>query len=298
MDDITAVIPLELSEELDMSMSAKSIDFNGITFYPKPNRTNEYIIYYVATLRNLSLRLKNDSLTIVNSIHKYFKGNNYTDYSQSEIEQTFIELSDEIGLDILDAEIKKISYGLVIITPAKLNYSALSYHKQTRPVPMLNIARQYGVKYFKTDYNLKAYDKAYEVRVHNGLKSEVDMYRVEVEVKNMKNLHKRKNPIKIYTVKDLFSYEVVQYLMEDLINKYEEIEKEPIYDYSLLSDMQMKVLGIMKTHKLRDFYKKHKNKSYKRFRKVLKEVEILSDTECHQTTISLLYSKATQLLNS
>ena len=115
---------------------------------------------------------------------------------------------------------------------------------------------------------------------------------------NMKNLWKRKNPIRIYTVKDLFSYEVVQYLMEDLINKYEEIEKEFIYDYSLLNKEQRSVLSIMKNNSLRSFLRKSENKTYKRYKTKLKLIEELSDEECHRTTLRLLNDKATQLLNS
>ena len=298
LDDITFVISNELTKDLDMSGSAKPVEFNNIIYYPKKSNNNEYVIYYQAKVKNLIVRMNNDTITIINSFHKFFKGNNYTDYSLNQIEATCVDVCNAIGVDILNAKIKKIAYGLVIKTNAKKNYDSWLYHKSTKPSLMTNRGRVYGAKFHKTDFNIKGYDKSLESKLHDQVKIDFDLFRFEVEVINMKNLWKRKNPIRIYTVKDLFSYEVVQYLMEDLINKYEEIEKELIYDYSLLNKEQRSVLSIMKNNSLRSFLRKSENKTYKRYKTKLKLIERLLDEEYHHTTFRLLNDKATQLLNS
>ena len=298
IDDVKIEIPLELTEELDMSYSAKPIEFNDVIFSPKKYNNDEYVIYYQAKVNNLIFRINNDNLTIINSFHKFFKGNNYTDYSLNQIEATYVDVCNAIDVDILNAKIKKIAYGLVIKTNAKKNYDSWLYHKSTKPSLMTKRGKQYGVKFYKTDYNIKGYDKSLESKLNNQVKIDLDLFRFEVEVINMKNLWKRKNPIRIYTVKDLFSYEVVQYLMGDLINKYEEIEKEHIYDYSLLKKEGRSVLSMMKNHPLRSYLRKSENKTYKRYKTKLKLIERLSDEQYHHTTLRLLNDKATQLLNS
>ena len=244
------------------------------------------------------MRLKNDSLTIVNSIHKYFKGNNYTDYSLSEIEQTFIELSDEIGLDILNAKIKKIAYGLVIKTNAKKNYDSWLYHKSTKPSPMTKRGRVYGAKFHKTDYNIKGYDKSLESKLHYQVKIDFDLFRFEVEVINMKNLWKRKNPIRIYTVKDLFSYEVVQYLMDDLLDKYNTIEKSPLYDFSKLNKQDRLIVSMLSFDQARGFLQKKEKHNYKRYYSRKKMINKEQNLDYAKVTELLLLNKATELLNS
>ena len=76
VDDVKIEIPLELTEELDMSGSAKSVEFNDVIFSPKKYSNDEYVIYYQAKVNNLIFRINNDTLTIINSFHKFFKGNN------------------------------------------------------------------------------------------------------------------------------------------------------------------------------------------------------------------------------
>ena len=69
IDDAKIEIPLELTEVLDMSGSAKRVEFNNVIFSPKKYSNDEYVIYYQAKVNNLIFRINNDTLTIINSFH-------------------------------------------------------------------------------------------------------------------------------------------------------------------------------------------------------------------------------------
>ena len=82
IDDIKLDISLDISEELNVFIS-KVYDLHGILFYPVLNTKTGQVKYWESTYENLKLRLTNDSLVVLNSWHKFFKGNNYSDYTLS-----------------------------------------------------------------------------------------------------------------------------------------------------------------------------------------------------------------------
>ena len=297
LDDIKIEIPLELSEELNVFVR-KEYDFNGMIFYPFVNNKTGQVKYWESTYENLKLRLTNNSLVVLNSWHKFFRGNNYSDYSLNHIIETYRDISNILGIDILNAEVKKITYGLVVDTPAEINYNNWSYYKSKPPAPMLKGSKKYGVKFFFTDFNLKGYDKKIEVKLHNGIVIEKEMFRIEVEVKYMKHLRIRKSPINIYSVADMLDYENIQYLMNDLMNKYNTIEKIPYYDFSLLDKNDRLVVSMLNFNKSRSFLKKEENHTYKRYLSKMKLINKNSNLDYADITESLLMEKATQLLNS
>ncbi|MBT3418588.1 MAG: hypothetical protein HN427_07425 [Flavobacteriales bacterium] len=298
LDDIKFVIPFEKEINFSTIESGKSIILNNIEYFPFYNAKYGFVSYYQSKVENLIIKLTSDKITVTNSWHKFYKGNNYSDYSLKEIYKTYCRLSDLIGFNILDADVKKVSYGLVIETEPKKNYSSWFYYKNSKPAPMMKGAREYGKKFLKTDFNIKGYDKSYEVKSHYGIKLESELFRVEIEVINMKHLNKRKSPLHIYKVKDLLDYEKLQHLMNDLISKYEAIEKDFIYDIENMKKKDIEVLSMLRFEPVRDFLKKNKNKTYKRYKKRITDLQSKIINSVHSLTNKLLIKKATNLLNS
>ena len=297
IDDIKLDISLDISEELNVFIS-KVYDLHGILFYPVLNTKTGQVKYWESTYENLKLRLTNDSLVVLNSWHKFFKGNNYSDYSLSQIIETYKDISEILDIDILNATVKKISYGLVVNTPADINYNNWSFYKSKPPTPMMKGSKQYGAKFYFTDFNIKGYDKKMELKLHSGIIVEQEMFRFEVEVKYMKHLLKRKKPVNIYTVADVLDYENIQYLMNDLLTKYSTIEKLPFYNFTQLNKQDRLIVSMLSFAQARTFLQKKENHTYKRYKTKLKLIKRLSDEEYHHTTLRLLNDKATQLLNS
>lgn len=297
IDDIKLDISLEISEELNVFIS-RVYDLNGIMFYPVLNTKTGQVKYWESSYENLKLRLTNDSLVVLNSWHKFFKGNNYTDYPLSQIIETYKDISEILDIDILNAKVKKITYGLVVNTPAEINYNNWMYYKSKPPTPMLKGGRKYGAKFYFTDFNIKGYDKKMELKLHNGIVVEQDMFRVEVEVKYMKHLLKRKHPINIYTVADVLDYENIQYLMNDLLDKYNTIEKSPLYDFSKLNKQDRLIVSMLSFDQARDFLQKKEKHNYKRYYSRKKMINKEQNLDYAKVTELLLLNKATELLNS
>jgi len=297
LDDIKLEVSLDLSEELNVFIS-KVYDLHGIIFYPILNTKTGQVKYWESSYANLKLRLTNDTLVILNSWHKFFRGDNCSDYSLNQIIETYVDISNILDVNILNAKVKKITYGLVVNTPAEINYSNWSYYKSKPPTPMMDGCKKYGAKFYFTDFNIKGYDKKVEMKLHNGVLVEREMFRFEVEVKYMKHLLKRKNPINIYTVADMLDYENFQYLMNDLLVKYNTIEKEPLYDFSSLNKKERLIVCMLGFGQARTFLQKKEKYTYKRYLSKIKTINKEACLGYSQVTESLLVKKAIQLLNS
>ena len=298
LDDVKIVFPLEEPIEICRRNKVKPLQFNNIEFYPKYNTKTGYVKYYDTLLDNLWLKISEDKLTINNSWHKYSKGNNFTDYSITDIQETYSKLSNSLNIDIINSEVKKIAYGCVINTPSEINYNNWKFYKTIEPSPMKKNSKKYGAKFDLTDYSIKGYDKSAEVWMHNKIKTEEELFRFEVEVKNMKYLKKRKHPINIHTVRDMLKYENLQLLMSDMLQKYNAIEKVPFCDFSGLTKEERSVFSMMQYSPLREYLRKKENKTYKRYKSKLKTVERRSEMQYHYNTKHLLTEKAIQLLNT
>ena len=296
MDDIKFVIPFE--EEIDMSNVnfGEKIDLRGVTYSPEI-RDGKFR-YYRVKMDNMIFTLFPDRLVVNNSWHKFYKGNNYSDYTLEDIEKTIYKISNLIGFDILDADVKKVTYGIVIETDAKTNYSSWLNYKSTEPAPMIKVAKVYGRKFYLTDFNIKGYDKTYEVRANQGLKLEKKLYRVEVEVKNMKHLNKRANPLHIYKVRDLIDYEKVQMLMDDLITKHDTINKDNVYDFDKMSNKDSEALSKLRFGQYKDYLRKKKNKTFKRYKRRVSDINSNIENSIHTQTKRLIIEKISNLINS
>ena len=66
---------------------------------------------------------------------------------------------------------------------------------------MLGANKQYSKKFYLSDYNVKGYDKTFEVKTHNRIKLGKPIFRFEPEIYTH-NLNKRKNPFNMHTVKN------------------------------------------------------------------------------------------------
>lgn len=298
IDDIRIVIVLDSAVDLFRKGPKESFIYNDIVFHPKYDPKTGYVQYYHTKIDNLWLKVSEGELTINNSWHKYYKGNNYEDYTLSEIMLTYERLSKKLNFDIINAKLVRIAYGLVINTKPDINYNNWKLFRTTLPSPMKKNTKTYGMKFVMTDYSIKGYDKTAEVWMHNKKKIEDNYFRVEVEVKNMKHLRKRKHQINIYSLGDVLKYENMQLLMSDLLKKYDVIEKELFYDYSILDKKQRSILSMMKDLPFRDYLRIKENKTYKRYKKKIKEIEMKSVQDIHYETKYLLTQKVIELLNS
>lgn len=73
--------------------------WKDILFKPVYGKGNEeYVIKFTAEIRDLKLELKPHELIISNSLHKFFKGNNYSDFTRAELIKSIELLSNTLGI--------------------------------------------------------------------------------------------------------------------------------------------------------------------------------------------------------
>lgn len=137
----------------------------GLLFVPHYNQTLGTITGYSSKIENLKLFMTDESLYITNSIHKYWKENNYTDYTLTDIVKTICKLEDKLGFPIQNNKITRIAYGCVIREDPYLNFPNWKYFKEKLPEYMVSKGKRYGSKFNFTDYSFKGYDKAFELKM-------------------------------------------------------------------------------------------------------------------------------------
>jgi len=236
----------------------------GLSFTPRYSGGGN-LMYYQSNIEKLIIRIRGNQLILKNSIHKFYKGNNYSDFHLSEFQSAISLLSELLGFDLLEAEVKKIEYGCNIPVEKPENiYNGLIGYQRGYFNPMLDNAREYGKKQYSTDYNIKLYDKQFEVAKHNGTKIN-PLARFEKEIKNMRYL--RKMGIAVYSVNDLLKKEIWQALKNDLVRTFDRINKKPVVDFRCLSLDEIKAYAICSNKQIIPHVKKAHSRSYARYKK-------------------------------
>jgi len=265
IDELNTIIEIKPLPEILMQVK-EPFEYNGIQFVPQWHENG--IITYSGMLENLKLNFHFNRLFIKNSWHKYYLGNNYTDYKFSDIEETFYKLENTIKINLDCAKINRIAYGCVINENPYSNYPNWRYLKNTIPQPMMKNGRQYGCYFPFNDYKLKGYDKSFEVWKHDRERLQGNYFRIEKEVKYMRYLQRRtKNRIQLHQVKDIFTKDILTQLADDLLKTYGEIEKKINMDKTNLSLSDLKILAVMQDKDFREHLRATRQKTYKNYKK-------------------------------
>ena len=187
----------------------------GIDFVPRYNK-EVFITSYSGNYGGLHITiLPYNRIRVENSLHKFHKGNNYSDFSHSEICNAIDELYDKFNISAECWEIKKLEFGFNIQVPqAAKNYVPLFLsYKEKKFHKVMNSNTLFEVKCFLTEYTIKAYDKTMQVWKQDNIKTNIDILRLEVCYNR-----KRKLPKGITTLEDLKSQEGIKFLYEDFEN--------------------------------------------------------------------------------
>jgi len=184
------------------------------------------IKYYSVNWKGLFVKVMNDYIIIQNSLHKFYHGNNYTDYTYSDLKDTIAILCTEFEVDPSLFIIKKIEIGINIpFEHHNLLTNNFTDIKNTEFIPMLHGGRKYGKKNSKSQFDVKVYDKTLQVKLKDGVDIDKDVLRFEIVIKNMNFLYKRANQIPLYTLKDFEDINLLLKLGELLTETYRNISK-------------------------------------------------------------------------
>lgn len=270
--------------------------YNGILMSPRWK--NGVLTNYFGKEENLQVSMAGDYLSISNSWQKYYKGNNYCDYTYSEVMETAYRIKDFFGLTLDEAKIKGIEYGCVIDHDPKEIYPYWMRFKNREVSPMKNKGVVYGAKFEMTDYNLKGYDKTYEVKKHDKISIGGENFRVEKEVKYMKHFYNRKRKINIRTIEDLFNPVNMQLLAQDLMENIKTIEKMQSVNLKNLSTEDIKTLAVMQSPLYRNHLKQvAQKKTWQKYQRKFKRI-LAENTQDSFVVEDKIRNKLIDLMNS
>ena len=241
-------------------------EYNGISFNPKIE--NSKVVKWTGKLQNLYLTFQKDELTISNSIHKFYHGNNYCDFHFEELIQAFINLSEILQIDLSEAKIKKIEYGCNLTDPGAIQLlPKLRRYKSRFFVAMYSKTVVYGKKVSFTNYAIKFYNKQLEVKLHDKSVIEKATLRYEKEAK-IRYLRQKSFPIE--TVADLLKLSNLKLLVADLLETSREIDKKQFIDLDSLSIEELKKYSLLENGEAHKVALKNHRISVNRYKKELK----------------------------
>jgi hypothetical protein len=270
--------------------------WKGIKFEPYYNKKGS-IQSYAAKLNNLYLTFNENGLYIANSWHKYYHQNNWSDYTFSEIVDTYNKLNDKFNGLIEKAKIRRVDYGVNMEgTPFEF-CSNWMFLRTKSPIPMQDKGKVYGKKFFATEYNLKAYDKTIETKSKYHFLLSKQITRIEKSVFRMRNLTQRKiNPIRLTTAKDLTDIAIIRQLADDFCNTCQKIEKVDSINFLVLTAPQIKVVAAMQNPEARKALRKNSYRTFKRYMKTYRK--IMKDQKSENLSLKRIRLKVEYLISA
>ena len=241
-------------------------DWYGIRWIPIYKESNTPS-YYKSDYKNMNLRIFGDQLYITNSLHKSYYGNNYEPFTYSQVIKSIILLDNVLPINIYNSRVIKISAGIVINENPQKVFNEWQYFLGKEYLPMKDRNKTYGAKYYLTDYQIKGYDKTFEVKNHNQVKLEKPYFRFEIDNCKPKVLNNKTNNIGIYTVNDLIDKEKFKKIGKIILDKYIKIEKTPKLDLSSLSIKEKRIYAEITNYEVKESIRKQHPDSYKKDRK-------------------------------
>lgn len=241
--------------------------FNNTILNPVYNIKTGILKNFTGIIRGMVVKAYRDVITLENSLHKAFHGNNHSIFTLSECSSIINTISQETGLDWNNAIVKKIEYGCNIYRPELANiYKCLSFYKHS-PFRDMPAKVEYGRHTSEMQlYKIKCYNKTIETLINDKKVLDTDIARWEVAVKYLHYFQNASLP-QIYQLKDLLNQDNALMLADDLVNKFAGSTKTPLMDVSNISGTNnLKVLGYMQVP---ECVKKMRNEHKSTFKKDL-----------------------------
>ena len=233
--------------------------WKGLTFFPQ-FVTAELVTNYVAEWGNLRLMIKGDHLIVRNSLHKFFKGENYSDFTYTEVCNAIDLLFLQLEIKEHEFSVKKLEFGLNVNMNIQVSelLPCLLFYKGKEFDNLRSKAHKYGVKCFLTEYCVKVYDKVKQVKDKDLISLDGNLMRFELQF-NVK----RKIP-GVSSLKDLKEPENLELLFQECLKALKNIEIKEMSDLSLLKSRDRELLF---AGKMKDFWVNEKKISPENYKK-------------------------------
>lgn len=208
-------------------------DWKGLRFNPKCSNGN--LTGFESNYKGMRVLLGYEKIQLSNSIHKFYKGNNYTDLPFSELVEAIKIICDKFQTEAKRWEIKQLEFGFNIITPkpAKEYLDLFLEYKKIEFVKVFKANVCYERKCYLTEYNIKVYDKYFDTKIKESIKIPENTLRIEVCY-----TRKRKLPVGIKYLSDLIDRNKFKELNIDFKRTIEKIiiKEEVEYENSTIEE--------------------------------------------------------------
>jgi hypothetical protein len=198
--------------------SYEPIEWKELKFFPRFKKG--ILIGYESEYKGLRIVLYYNKIEISNSLHKFYKGNNYSDFSYSELRKAIEMICRKFQIEANYWKIKKMEFGFCIITPQQANqypnnfleYGFREFEK------MKHKLKDYGRKCFLYEYALKVYDKNLHMQIMDKVNIPDNKLRIEFCYNQ-----KRRLPTSIKTLEDLLDRNKFKNLFDDFYKAFEKV---------------------------------------------------------------------------
>jgi hypothetical protein len=188
--------------------------------------------------------MKDMKLTIDGSLHKYFKGNNYDDFTFSEIQKALDKLNADIGIPLEEAQLLKLEVGvnIQVIHYCKRYWDILIDYKGKNKLlemtPLTGTSKIAGKKLTLTVCTQKYYDKKWDARKKDKISTKASKVIPDnlLRIEQCMNSKKLKQLKRIHKVKDLRSGRACVELKKELLYVHDHITK--LERFSIPSDFK------------------------------------------------------------
>jgi hypothetical protein len=243
----------------------KPIEVNGTLYTPKYN--NGIIVRYEGQIKNIRLMVYPTKMYLVNSIHKYWhNGYNHTNFTLTDAHNAIEDISIKTGINWFDAKVKSLEVGCNIAANANSAINSLLSYKGKDYVPMLKGSKKYGAKCCFDLYNVKLYDKQFQVKETENVNIGKPLVRWEL-VMNTKYFNRFKLT-EALTFEKLLDPSFFQLIINEAIHIYNTTIKSKTMNYSKLTLSEKRVLATMLHTEIREDIKIHNKETYKRDRRI------------------------------
>jgi len=229
---VTDVSPIVLSEN-----SLEEIQLGKIAFTAIKSPKTGLIIKHQALINNLMFTIKDRKLIISNSLHKFIKSNNYSDFSYCNLINAIHTIEELTDIQASKFYFKKLEFALNIETERKpFKYLPLfSDFKGKEFDKMRSRSFWYGNKYPLTEYALKIYDKSEQVKRTDKINISQNILRFEIQY-----FKSRKIP-SIVSLEDLKDKNKISILYKDFISQIERLNTIGEEDFTEISSRDREI---------------------------------------------------------
>jgi hypothetical protein len=239
---------------------------NGITYNPKFQ--DGELCGYFGRLKNLRLLWKPEKISISNSIHKYYLGDNSSDFHLFQMHEAVEKLSIDTGIRWEAALVTKLEFGCNIETNVTSVYRSLQDYGGKHYLPMEYKGKVYGQRCILTDYTIKGYDKSLQMKLMDGTKLERSLFRWEIAVLRTRTIQKKLGLSEV-TLQDLLVPKTWRTLADFALFKFRNtIRANQVNLHKIENIEKLKVLAVMLQPDIKEHIRLNKKDTYRNYRRI------------------------------